>query len=735
MEGNNQRGAITVFLSIVLLVFIILAGVIVEAARLRVSEFQAKRITRLATNSVLAGYNKDLKEDYGLFALDYQNQDEITTALQYYINNNFKVIEGLPNIMGNQFIDSNSSTNYWDIFDYRIETVSVVPEYPLLEDEVIRQQILEFMKLRGPEKVVEVFLDKLLEFNNHKKSIKSFSQKLDIEEELYQLAILHDTLEDITDKCNEIMDGYIVAFTKDYVRLAEDLYEYQKEKESLNRRIDDLLKKSKNSNDIEIDNQLESLLQRLSRVSNEIRDIKKDISKIERQIEAEILSFEGLNNEAVSIVDLITAKNEAIKTLIDNFENEIKGGENQLNDELKEDIKEFKKIIQEAKVQSIKDSSLININNLMRAQLALEKLTGNRNPSSQKDMILIKEKAKEIQLLIESCIKLEFTKVKVEYIDNEGVKVVDDRRRNASKAKEFLLEEKETIKKTIDADVFKNLPSKGENNTYINKEIEFDGNSGKGGYTFESYNLLNSLMFDSFKEDFVNIRDEIYINEYILGMFKSYVSDKESFIKDLRNIEKPTKSTFLDYEVEYILYGSDSQAENFNKAKRDILAMRFVFNVLHVYQTPKLVNDATIIAASLSSILGGASLPLLKTLILCGWAMSYSIEDVSNLLKGEEVNLIKKTDTIKLNYEDYLRILLLKPGIGKIKLNRVKDLIQLNINKKTGEALVVDEMFTYMNVNIKYSIKYLFFNLPLFQRLVAANDNRYNYEIQLWYGY
>ncbi|SCY84436.1 DUF5702 domain-containing protein [Alkaliphilus peptidifermentans] len=729
MKDNCQRGAITVFLSIVLMIFIILAGVIVDGVRLRISEVQVKRSSRLSLQSVLAGYNSNLKEDYGLFALDYDNEIQLKDAFMYYMQKNLSITEDIPSI--EFYLDNDEDISYWDIYDYTIEKISLTPVYSLNDDEIIRNQILEHMKLRGPQKIVDEFLHKLFEFNKYQKSVTAFKKKLDIEEELYQLAVLQDNLETVVSQANKFNSGHLKDSSNILISNIKDIYKYQKQQESLLQELDSL---RRNQTEEDTEN-INRLMLKLYEIDTSIGILVNEIIGLQKEIGNTVTNFLAVNREALALVDLIEIKSKKIIILIDELEGEIDDEESDINNELKKDVEKFKRIINKKEVEEVVDLAKENIAHLEEAKAAIEEADIQTNSLSIDTIKIIEDKINEFQGHVAQYKTMNYSKPKVDELDEDGIEIVDDRKTIAVETKKFLKDKQNIITKKIDDSVFQSLPSKGKNITLEDDDVEFDTDKGKNGFAFVSFDFLSTLMFNSSKNGFIDIRDEAYINEYIIGTFKSYVSDKDNFTRDLRNINKASRKAFFDYEVEYILYGSQSQAENILKAKRDILAIRFVFNVLNVYQSPELVKKATVIASSIAPLLGGASMPLIKTLILCGWAMVYSIEDVIDLMQGKEVNLFRKNKTIKFNYEDYLRILLLRPGMKKMKLDRTKDLIQINLSEIHEENFTIENLFTFVSVDIVYSIKYLFINNPLLMENNESVKNRYFNKIQLWHGY
>jgi len=52
-------------------------------------------------------------------------------------------------------VDKKKEEKSLDLYDYKIENVKVQPIYNLSEPEVLRAQILEYMKYRGPKELSE----------------------------------------------------------------------------------------------------------------------------------------------------------------------------------------------------------------------------------------------------------------------------------------------------------------------------------------------------------------------------------------------------------------------------------------------------------------------------------------------------------------------------------------------------------------------------------------------------
>ena len=67
---TKQKGEITVFFSLVFLVFLTLVGALMESASIRLVRNHARADLDLAMESVFAEYHKELLSVYHIFALD-----------------------------------------------------------------------------------------------------------------------------------------------------------------------------------------------------------------------------------------------------------------------------------------------------------------------------------------------------------------------------------------------------------------------------------------------------------------------------------------------------------------------------------------------------------------------------------------------------------------------------------------------------------------------------------------
>lgn len=199
--------------------------------------------------------------------------------------------------------------------------------------------------------------------------------------------------------------------------------------------------------------------------------------------------------------------------------------------------------------------------------------------------------------------------------------------------------------------------------------------------------------------DFGNIKSEIYTNEYILSFFSEHTDEKR-------------QDSFFHNEVEYILYGSFSDEENYKKARRSVYTVRTALNIAYLYSSPQKMKQTLTLAESLTP---GPFAPLTQLLIITAWSALESSNDVKNLEAGNKIPLIKSEQTWKtdltsvasgaldggmiendspsgFSYGSYLRLLLLTEKT-ETKLLRMMDLIQINLKGTDREDFVIGNLF------------------------------------------
>lgn len=152
---QRSRGAVSVFLTIILVPCIITVCLFDDICRVQLSQAQAASAADLALHSLMADYDKDLKEKYGFVASSQEMGDEKYNAAENY----YKGMMNAGSTSGNGFVYTYLKNTYGgsgEVSDFLktdvVEDVVVsAAENGALGDNpaLIEDGIVEFMKYRG----------------------------------------------------------------------------------------------------------------------------------------------------------------------------------------------------------------------------------------------------------------------------------------------------------------------------------------------------------------------------------------------------------------------------------------------------------------------------------------------------------------------------------------------------------------------------------------------------------
>ena len=196
-------------------------------------------------------------------------------------------------------------------------------------------------------------------------------------------------------------------------------------------------------------------------------------------------------------------------------------------------------------------------------------------------------------------------------------------------------------------------------------------------------------------------------NSYTSGiLFGQYL------LKKLGNYRKPAASG-LNYQVEYILGGKNSDRENLKSVAAKLLLIRQGVNMAHLLADGgKRIQLETLSLAIASSFLVPPAAAVIEAALLVCWAFAESVLDVRELFAGGKIPLVKtsadwqislsnlsslmegldsmrKNNEHGLSYEDYLQVLIL-PVSKEKKVMRAMDMIEDAIRKKGRANFYMD---------------------------------------------
>lgn len=147
---EKSKGAISVFLTLILLPTLLLGGLTTDAARIYMSKVVISDAGEMAMNAGLAQYETELHDEYGLFSMEKTPEDMEDDLADFFNKSlNGKGLDG--------------TEDYDKILDLITENFNAynVEGSQIYKSEVEKQQIVEYMKYRAPVCLTEELLDKL----------------------------------------------------------------------------------------------------------------------------------------------------------------------------------------------------------------------------------------------------------------------------------------------------------------------------------------------------------------------------------------------------------------------------------------------------------------------------------------------------------------------------------------------------------------------------------------------
>lgn len=192
-----------------------------------------------------------------------------------------------------------------------------------------------------------------------------------------------------------------------------------------------------------------------------------------------------------------------------------------------------------------------------------------------------------------------------------------------------------------------------------------------------------------------------------------------SHFKDLQN-KRDLGKTYLQSEVEYIIAGKQTDADNEKAVKRRIIALREPVNLAYLERNGE--KKAAVYAAAELLTPGAAAVTAQS--ILVAWAYAESVNDYNLLIRGHSVSKTKTdkswaTDLESVleadgedgciytgvesgdTYEEYLRLLLVTMN-GSTRLLRMMDVIQINMRYCYYDTFLLEDY--YGGVSFTYSV-------------------------------
>lgn len=237
---RKTKGVISVFLIIIMLPLLTSAVILVDGTRYHSAKMMAQEAGDLAAYSTIANYNIDLKDEYGLFAIDDKNisatfKKYFTETLGYSESDAETYSKKIQNIISSTVFGGGAykDANFFNMYNFEVINASATPMYPLSEPGVLQNQIVEYTKYRGVETLLERFeiissFDGLSdELNNNNEKVAAMEDVSSLEAGVSQFTELLNNLTGMINDYNTylgqvsgLLEAYENAYSNELCQLA-----------------------------------------------------------------------------------------------------------------------------------------------------------------------------------------------------------------------------------------------------------------------------------------------------------------------------------------------------------------------------------------------------------------------------------------------------------------------------------------------------------------------------------
>ena len=194
---RKAKGSVSLILILVLLPIVTYATMIVDGTRIMSAKTAVSGAGDLTMNAALSTYDQALKDAYGLFAMcDNLDdlQDNFTEYFASTLEGNLAAVNGYDNEV-DKFINSMTGTVQSSLFrgenvdademvnhlamEVQAITVSGNSSSTLSNPDVMKRQIVEYMKYKAPIMAAASIMDKIQMFSSANKQTKAIEKQMD----------------------------------------------------------------------------------------------------------------------------------------------------------------------------------------------------------------------------------------------------------------------------------------------------------------------------------------------------------------------------------------------------------------------------------------------------------------------------------------------------------------------------------------------------------------------------
>lgn len=194
---DKNKGAISVFLTLILLPVLLLGGLTTDAARIYASKVVISDAGEMAMNAALAQYDFGLLDEYGLFAMSETPENMEDSLAKYFTES----------LNGSGIAGAEDYDKILDLVQEEFSAINLEAS-KLYKTDVEKQQIVEYMKYRAPVCITELLLEKLDVLKETKQITDATEAQLQFAEDMEKCQDAMEDAKEKLDELNSFMNSY-----------------------------------------------------------------------------------------------------------------------------------------------------------------------------------------------------------------------------------------------------------------------------------------------------------------------------------------------------------------------------------------------------------------------------------------------------------------------------------------------------------------------------------------------
>ena len=210
-KNSFSRGAVSIFLVIVLVPSIVVSSLFVDSSRVKSARGLVSSAGELTLNTVLSQYDVDLNDFYGMMA-SAQDMDDVLAAAEEYFTACIKSQDidttdstKWANSIKNIFLEDGDISDLLGLGLAQDSTVTVQPTAngSLTNPALVKTQMVEFMKYRSP---INSIVDLYQKFQDSSKELENTTKTSDLVDKKQEY---YEAQGDVAEKAYEIYENII----------------------------------------------------------------------------------------------------------------------------------------------------------------------------------------------------------------------------------------------------------------------------------------------------------------------------------------------------------------------------------------------------------------------------------------------------------------------------------------------------------------------------------------------